>query len=329
MRPMSFSWSAASRPIVALAPMAGITDSAFRRIIKRLAPETLLYTEFVSTNAMAHGSMKTRAMLAYDAASERPVIVQVFGADPRILVEACKEIEALGVDGIDINMGCPAAKIISSCYGSALIRKPELAQELVAAVVKAVSIPVSVKTRLGWESDATLIPFVRGLIDAGASAVAVHGRTFKDKFSGSARWEPIYELKRTFPAVTILGNGDIWNAADATTKLGNLDGLLIGRGCIGNPWIFPEVIEALRTGKIAAVPETEEERRRLFRERIPLMLDHLALSCELKGERTGVFEMRKNWAGYIKGFGGAKELRVRLMGVETLEEVERLLGGEL
>ncbi|MDD5055863.1 MAG: tRNA-dihydrouridine synthase family protein, partial [Candidatus Peribacteraceae bacterium] len=242
---MPFSWNSLPRPIVALAPMSGVTDAAFRRIIKKIAPDVLLYTEFVSTNAMTHGSEKTRSMLEFDSLIERPIVVQVFGADPSILVEACKEIEALGVDGIDINMGCPAAKIVSSCYGSALIQKPELAQELVHSVVRAVKIPVSVKTRLGWDTDATLIPFVCGLIDAGAQAIAIHGRTYKDKFTGSARWEAIYDLKRSFPSVPILGNGDICSGADALVKIGNLDGLLIGRGCIGNPWMFQEVIDAL------------------------------------------------------------------------------------
>jgi nifR3 family TIM-barrel protein len=322
---MPFTWSSVHRPIVALAPMAGVTDAAFRQVIKRLAPDVLLYTEFVSTNAMAHGSTKTRAMLEFDSLLERPIVVQVFGADPSILVEACKEIEALGVDGIDINMGCPAAKIVSSCYGSALIQKPELAQELVHSVVRAVKIPVSVKTRLGWDTDATLVPFVGGLIDAGATAIAIHGRTYKEKFTGKARWEPIYELKRAFPSVPILGNGDIFSGADAIEKLGNLDGILIGRGCIGNPWIFQEVIDALRTGKASVPPETEDERRKVFSERIPVILDHLRLSCELKGERTGVLEMRKSWSGYVQGFAGAKDLRVMLMGMERMDDVWNVL----
>jgi tRNA-dihydrouridine synthase len=206
-----------------------------------------------------------------------------------------------------------------------LIQKPELAQELVHSVVRAVKIPVSVKTRLGWDSDTTLIPFVRGLIDAGAQAIAIHGRTYKDKFTGSAKWEAIYELKRAFPSVPILGNGDIWNGADALAKIGNLDGLLIGRGCIGNPWIFKEVIDALRTGKASDSPATEDERRQLFIERIPFILEHLKLSCELKGERTGVLEMRKSWSGYVQGFAGAKDLRVRLMKPEKEEEIVQLL----
>lgn len=328
---MSFTWNSHPRPIVALAPMAGVTDSAFRRIIKKLAPETLLYTEFVSTNAMAHGSQKTRAMLEFDSAIERPVIVQVFGADPSILVEACKEIEALGVDGIDINMGCPAAKIVSSCYGSALIQMPELAQELVRSVVRAVKIPVSVKTRLGWDTDETLIPFVSGLVDAGASAIAIHGRTYKEKFTGKARWEPIYALKNALPNVPILGNGDIQSGTDAVAKIGNLDGILIGRGCMGNPWIFREVIDALHapTPGPSLKGEGSTVKPRSLHEKIPIILDHLHLCCQLKGERTGVLEMRKSWSGYVQGFAGAKELRVRLMGMESEKEVVELLRKEI
>ena len=154
-----FNWKTYSRPIVSLAPMAGVTDASYRQLIKEIAPETVVYTEFLSTDAIHYGAKKTMGMLSFDAEKEHPFIVQVFGKDPKHFLSAAKVIEEMGADGIDINMGCPAAKVVSSCHGSALIRNPELAAELVHATKKEVSIPVSVKTRLGWDTEETLIPF--------------------------------------------------------------------------------------------------------------------------------------------------------------------------
>ncbi len=222
---MRLDWNTLPRPIVALAPMAGVTDASYRQLIKRIAPEVLVYTEFLSTDAIAYGAKKTLKMLEFDPAIERPFIVQIFGADPKHFIEACKVIEQIGADGIDINMGCPAAKIVSSCYGSALIRRPDLAAELVAAASKSVGIPVSVKTRLGWDTHETLIPFCQKLIEAGAKALAIHGRSYNDKFTGSANWDPIYELKKSVN-VPVLGNGDIASVEDAKMKLKNLDGIM-------------------------------------------------------------------------------------------------------
>jgi len=332
--PSSFSWSAAGRPIVALAPMAGVTDAAYRQLIKRLAPDVIVYSEFLSTDALAHAGKKTLAMMNFDAAIERPFIVQVFGKKPEYFLEAAKIVEQMGADGIDINMGCPAAKVVSSCHGSALMKNPGLAAELVHAAVKAVSIPVSVKTRLGWDSAETLIPFCTRLVEAGASALAVHGRRFIDKFTGSADWAPIYALKEAFPKMTIIGNGDITTAQDATLKIGNLDGVMVGRGTIGNPWLLMDVVEALsavRSTKYEVqstqygsvlVPTTE---KLPFAEKIPLILEHCALAVKTKGERKGMLEMRHHLANYVKGIAGAKELRARLVRVEKASDVEKIL----
>ena len=176
-------------------------------------------------------------MLSFDADIERPFIVQVFGHAPEHFLTAAKVIEQMGADGIDINMGCPAAKVVSSCHGAALIRNPQLAAELLHAAVKAVSIPVSVKTRLGWDTHETLIPFCQALEQAGAQAGAIHGRRYNDKFSGKANWYPIYELKKNV-SVPVIGNGDIASAADVVAKIGNLDGVMVGRGTFGNPWVM-------------------------------------------------------------------------------------------
>lgn len=335
---MSFSWNSIQRPIVALAPMAGVTDASYRQLIKRIAPEVVVYTEFLSTDAIHYGAKRTLEMLNFDPAIERPFIVQVFGHDPEHFLSAAKVIEELGADGIDINMGCPAAKVVSSCHGSALIREPDLAARLVEATVKAVKIPVSVKTRLGWDSKTTLVPFCKRLVDAGAQALAIHGRRFCDKFTGKADWDPIYDLKRNI-SVPVIGNGDIHSAADALERIQNLDGVMVGRGTFGNPWVMREICDALRTCSLTRelvnsfdavrVNELTNQRATIrpitFEEKIPWILDHCALAVRFKGERKGMLEMRRHLSSYVKGFDGAKEMRERLVRVEKLEDVKEIL----
>lgn len=323
-----FSWSSAPRPIVALAPMAGVTDASYRQLIKKIAPDTILYTEFLSTDALAYGGKKTMQMMAFDPAIEFPFIVQVFGHKPEHFLMAAKIIEQCGADGIDINMGCPAAKVVSSCHGAALIREPELAAELVHATKKAVSIPVSVKTRLGWDSKTTLIPFCQKLEAAGADAFAIHGRRFCDKFTGKADWDPIYELKKHVN-VPVIGNGDIMNAQDAVEKIGNLDGVMIGRGTFGNPWMMKEVSDALKAHKegqsLEQVPPMIQ--RLSFEEKVPLILEHCELAVRTKGETRGMLEMRRHLSSYVKGFDGASEMRQKLVRVEKLADAKAILMG--
>ncbi|NOS67712.1 MAG: tRNA dihydrouridine synthase DusB [Candidatus Peribacteraceae bacterium] len=320
-----FSWSSIQRPIVALAPMAGVTDASYRQLIKRIAPEVVVFTEFLSTDAIHFGAKRTLEMLNFDPAIERPFIVQVFGHDPDHFLSAAKVIEELGADGIDINMGCPAAKVVSSCHGSALIREPDLAARLVEATVKAVKIPVSVKTRLGWDSKETLIPFCKRLVDAGATALSIHGRRFCDKFTGKADWEPIYALKEAV-SVPVIGNGDIASAADAVEMIKNLDGVMVGRGTFGNPWMMREVVEALRNkNQESRIMNHEQLRPLTFEQKIPWILDHCELAVRFKGERKGMLEMRRHLSSYVKGFDGAKEMRERLVRVEKLDEVREIL----
>ncbi|MDB4978401.1 MAG: nifR3 family TIM-barrel protein [Candidatus Peribacteria bacterium] len=332
--------------MIALAPMAGVTDSSYRQLIKRVAPETIVYTEFLSTDALAYGAKKTLSMINFDPDIERPFIVQVFGKKPEHFLEAAKIVEQLGADGIDINMGCPAAKVVSSCHGSALIRDPDLAAELVHATKKAVTIPVSVKTRLGWDTKNTLIPFCQRVVEAGASALAIHGRRYCDKFGGKADWEPIYELKRNV-SVPVIGNGDIFTARDALEKIGNLDGVMVGRGTFGNPWLMADIAQALSAAaskndhlnneqKInehsAAATEplvnafgTPTVSSLSFREKIPFILLHCELAVTHKGEQRGMMEMRRHLSSYVKGFDGAKEMREKLVRVETFEEAKKIL----
>ncbi|OGJ56805.1 hypothetical protein A2635_04420 [Candidatus Peribacteria bacterium RIFCSPHIGHO2_01_FULL_51_9] len=314
------SWSTIPRPIIALAPMAGVTDASYRQIIKRLAPETVVYTEFLSTDALHYGAKRTTEMLHFDPEVERPFIVQVFGKDPEHFLSAAKVIEELGADGIDINMGCPAAKVVSSCHGSALIRRADLAQRLVDATKRAVSIPVSVKTRLGWDTAETLIPFCQKLVEAGADALAIHGRTYHGKFGGKADWSPIYELKKQV-SVPVMGNGDIFTAQDALEKIGNLDGVMVGRGTFGNPWLMRDIADAFRTGKVSDATVTSLP----FMQKIPFILEHCELAVRVKGEQRGMLEMRRHLSSYVRGIEGASALRERLVRVESLREVKEIL----
>ncbi|MFH1670133.1 MAG: tRNA-dihydrouridine synthase [Patescibacteria group bacterium] len=335
-----FAWSTTDRPIVALAPMAGVTDAAYRQLIKKLAPEVIVYSEFLSTDAIHYGAKKTMGMMNFDPKLEHPFIVQVFGKKPENFLSAAKIVEEMGADGIDINMGCPAARVTSSCHGSALMREPQLAAELVQATKEAVKIPVSVKTRLGWESPDQLITFCSKLIEAGADALAIHGRTYAQKYGGEADWKPIYELKKEV-SVPVIGNGDVTSAEVAVEKLGNLDGVMIGRATFGNPWIMKDVCEALRSPKSNVKRLVSRVVRRWtlddsskfiptieqlsFEEKIPLIIEHCELAVKLKGERRGMLEMRKHLASYVKGIDGAKELRSRLVRVETFNDVKNIL----
>lgn len=300
--------------------MAGVTDASYRQLIKRLAPQAVVYTELLSTNALSFRGKKTLQMMSFDPEFERPFIVQIFGKEARHFLEAAKVIEAAGADGIDINMGCPAAKVVSSCHGAALIQKPELAAELVQAAVKAVSIPVSVKTRLGWASSDSLIPFCRLLESAGAAALAVHGRTYKQQFKGEADWTPIYELKKEV-RIPVIGNGDIKSAQDALERLKNLDGVMVGRATFGNPWLMREIAEAFKTGK---APSSTVQTL-TFQEKIPFILGHCELAVRTKGERKGMLEMRRHLLSYVKGFDGAVDMRKSLMKVDTFEETKKIL----
>lgn len=329
---MPFSWSTYPRPMICLAPMAGVTDASYRQLIKLLAPETIVYTEFLSTDAIHYGAKKTMDMISFDKEAENPFIVQVFGKDPEHFLSAAKVIESMGADGIDINMGCPAAKVVSSCHGSALIKNSDLAKRLVDATKKAVSIPVSVKTRLGWDCIDNLVPFCQGLVDAGADALAIHGRTYEGKFGGTADWEPIYELKKNV-SVPVIGNGDITTARDALDKIGNLDGVMVGRGTFGNPWLMKDISDAFNSCKVQSAkykvqstdlqPATKDYLT--FEQKIPLIIDHCKLAVRVKGEKRGMMEMRRHLASYVRGVDGASGLRAKLVRVESVAEVEGIL----
>jgi tRNA-dihydrouridine synthase B len=321
---MYFDWKTCSRPIIAMSPMDGYTDSAFRQLVKEIEPRTLIFTEFVSADAIAYAKGKARKVIEKIIAHsdlEVPLIGQIFGKIPENFAKAAKIMEELGLNGIDINMGCPARKVVGSGHGSALIKTPFLSVELVKAVRSATKLPLSVKTRLGTCHSENLIEFCTALQEAGAEAITIHGRTVSQEYSGLADWNPIYELKKHLK-IPVLGNGDIRSLDDFQQKLydadGNvlLDGVMIGRGALGNPWIFSEIFAWLDGKQWSPL---------LLREKLPWIFRHAELLVETKGERVGMLEMRKHLASAIKGIPGASELRQRCVRVEKLCDVKEIL----
>jgi nifR3 family TIM-barrel protein len=289
--------------------MDGVTDSAYRRTVRSLHPGVILFSEFTSADGFLR-SAKVRARLDFHP-DEHPYFVQLFGSDPAHFAEAAAQLEQQGVMGIDINMGCPARKIVASQHGSGLMRDVDTACRIVERVSRACALPVSVKTRLGWNDAANLVPFARALESAGAQLVTIHGRTYDQHFSGPSDWTPIYALKDAL-RVPVLGNGDVRNHDDGMARLGNLDGFMIGRAAIGNPWVFAPG---------DAAPPTWSEKSRV-------MATHLGFALETKPERAAVLEFRKHIAEYVRGFGDAKALRRELMAITdpavVLRHVESL-----
>lgn len=315
---MTFSWKEQTRPILALAPMAGYTDSAYRQLIKGIEPRTICFTEFTSTDGIVYESKNTLSQLDFNPKEERPLVAQIFGKKPDNFTEAAKKVEAMGVDAIDLNMGCPARKVVSSDHGSALLKNPELALKIVEATVKGTSLPVSVKTRIGIrELDLPwFIQFCKDLESAGASLITIHGRTAKQAYTGLANWEPIYEVKNNV-GVPVIGNGDIQSAQDALDKIGNLDGVMVGRGTMGNPWLMREIAAAFH-GEEYNAPKT-------FAEKLPFILKHCELAVQTKGEVRGIKEMRKHFVSMLKGFRDASKYRAAVVHIETLEEARTVL----
>lgn len=301
-----------------LSPMAGYTDSAFRIICKQQGAD-LLITELISADAIAHWAKKTADIkntptykLMEFQKAEMPIIVQLFGKHPEKFAIAAKWIEEnLKPAGIDINMGCPAKKVVKSDHGATLLRDQERGVEVVRAVRAATKLPLSVKTRLGWESDDEILEFAPKLIAAGVDALIIHGRTYKDGFSNTARWDNIYKLKAQNSNVKIIGNGDIKDQKDIEEKLNNLDGIAIGRGTVGNPFIFNKLFEKLSDSEKLAIKKQA-------------ILEHAKLSCELKGEK-GIIELRKHLLAYFKGHPRAKELRKMFVAVKNIEDVKSML----
>lgn len=308
---------------VILAPLEDITDSAFRNIC-RLHGADMVYTEFVSSEALVRSAVKSSNKMLFDEA-ERPVGIQIFGNDPDAMRNAALLAEQNNPTLIDINFGCPVRKVAMKGAGAALLKDIPLMVSLTSEIVKSVGLPVTVKTRLGWDEDSKVIVDVaERLQDVGIQAITIHGRTRAQMYSGVADWTLIAEVKNNpRMKIPVIGNGDIDSAAKAKemfTRYG-VDAVMIGRAAIGNPWIFSQAKSLIRENELMDLPEINE--------RIAVCLDHLKLAILKKGEHKGIIEMRKHYAGYFKGLFGFKKVRMEMLTLKSYTEIEALLNGML
>ena len=300
-----------------LAPMAGVTDLPFRLLCKEQGAG-LLCMEMISAKALQYKNKNTKALLAIHP-DEYPVSLQLFGSDPKIMSEMAKMIEELPFQILDINMGCPVPKVVRNGEGSALMKNPKLVHEIVSAVSKAIKKPVTVKIRKGFDDDnINAVEIAKIIEDAGGAAVAVHGRTREQYYSGKADWDIIRQVKEAV-SIPVIGNGDVTSGEMALQmrRETGCDGVMIGRGCQGNPWIFRELLTYEETGSIPERPGTDQIRE--------TMLRHARLQIEFKGDYIGIREMRKHVAWYTKGMQGSAKLRDEINQVESYEELENLL----
>ncbi len=303
---------------VLLAPMAGYTDIAFRALCTRFGCD-LTCTEMVSAKGLLYGSVRTAEYL-HLGADEPYIAVQLFGHEPEVLAAAVRRVcRALGnrLCCIDLNMGCPAPKIVSNGDGSALLKDPELAGKLVSAAVQSSSVPITVKMRMGWDADANVaIPFAYIMEENGAAALTVHPRTRAQQYSGTADWSVIRAVKQAV-SIPVIGNGDVTDGASAKAMLEQTgcDGIMVARGALGNPWIFAEIKAALENRPYS--PPTD-------RERFLIAIEHAERIVAEKGEH-GLVELRKHIPYYIRGTRNAKELRQKVNAVQTVAQLRDLL----
>lgn len=300
-----------------LGPMAGVTDLPFRLLCKEQGAG-LLCMEMVSAKAIYYNNRNTESLLEIHP-NEMPVSLQLFGSDPKIMSEMAKRIEERPFAILDVNMGCPVPKIVRNGEGSALMKEPRLVSEIVSALVKAIDKPVTVKIRKGFDDDhVNAVEIAKIIEEAGAAAVAVHGRTRVQYYSGEADWDIIRQVKEAV-SIPVIGSGDVTSPqkAEELVSQTGCDGIMIARGAEGNPWIFSEMIHWEETGELPPRPDKEEIRE--------MMLKHARLQLEYKGEFCGIREMRKHVAWYTKGLKGAARLRGKVNAVESLEELENLL----
>ena len=300
-----------------LGPMAGVTDLPFRLLCKEQGAG-LLCMEMVSAKAIYYNNRNTESLLEIHP-DETPVSLQLFGSDPKIMSEMAKRIEERPFAILDVNMGCPVPKVVRNGEGSALMKEPKLVYEIVSALVKAIDKPVTVKIRKGFDDDhVNAVEIAKIIEEAGAAAVAVHGRTREQYYSGKADWDIIRQVKEAV-SIPVIGNGDVTSPqkADELVRQTGCDGIMIARGAEGNPWIFSEMIHWEETGELPPRPDKDEIRE--------MMLKHARLQLKYKGEFCGIREMRKHVAWYTKGLKGAARLREKVNAVESLEELENLL----
>lgn len=299
-----------------LAPMAGVTDLPFRLLCKEQGAG-LLCMEMVSAKAILYKNKNTEELLTVDS-REHPVSLQLFGSDPDIISEIAKQIEERPFDILDINMGCPVPKVVNNGDGSALMKNPRLAGEIIEKTARAIGKPVTVKIRKGFDEEhVNAVELAHIAQESGAAAVAVHGRTREQFYSGKADWDIIRQVKEAV-SIPVIGNGDLLTAEDviAMEKQTGCDGFMIARGAEGNPWIFNQILYYFKTGEYLPKPD--------FAEMTEMLLRHARMQLEFKGEYTGIREIRKHAAWYTAGYKNSSKLRGRINEVENYEQLEAL-----
>ena len=300
-----------------LGPMAGVTDLPFRLLCKEQGAG-LLCMEMVSAKGIMYNNKNTKILLTIDE-RERPVSLQLFGSDADIISEQAKRIEELPFDILDINMGCPVPKIVNNGDGSALMKNPLLAGEIIEKTARAIQKPVTVKIRKGFDEEhINAVEMAHIAQESGAAAIAVHGRTREQYYSGKADWEIIRKVKEAVK-IPVIGNGDVWTPQDAIDmrKQTGCDGVMIGRGAQGNPWIFKQILHYEQTGELLEKPSPQEVTEMILR--------HAKMQMEFKGEYTGMREIRKHAAWYTAGYKNSAKLRGKINETETYEELKELL----
>ena len=301
-----------------LAPMAGVTDLPFRKLCKEQGAG-LICMEMVSAKAISFHNKNTEALMENDKC-ENPVSMQLFGSEQELMARVAAEIEERPFDILDINMGCPVPKVVNNGEGSALLKSPELIVKIVKSVSSAIKKPLTVKVRIGFENEPVdIVDIAKRVEDAGAAAIAVHGRTRQQYYSGTADWDAIRRVKEAV-SIPVIGNGDVDSPekAEALIKETGCDGVMIGRAVRGNPWLFRELNHYFETGEKLSRPSVEEVREMILR--------HARMQIDLKGEFTGIREMRKHVAWYTAGMRHSAALRRETNLVSSYEELEKLLG---
>lgn len=300
-----------------LAPMAGVTDLPFRKLCKEQGAG-LICMEMVSAKAISFHNKNTEALMEIDKC-ENPVSMQLFGSEPELMARVAAEIEERPFDILDINMGCPVPKVVNNGEGSALLKNPELIVKIVKSVSSAIKKPLTVKIRIGFENEPVdIVEIAKRVEDAGAAAIAVHGRTRQQYYSGTADWDTIRRVKEAV-SIPVIGNGDVDSPekAEALIKETGCDGVMVGRAVRGNPWLFRELNHYFETGEKLPRPSVEEVREMILR--------HARMQIDLKGEFTGIREMRKHVAWYTAGMRHSAALRRETNLVNSYEELEQLL----